>query len=148
MQLSYEVVVDKPIQAVWDYSNNPDNLIHWLNDFVSHEHVKGDKNAPGVGDVANVTYTQPGGDFVMEETVTAYDAPRHIKLFMTSKYMDMEIVNDFEEVEPGKTRLVASADFVRLNLMMKVIFMFSSKKKMLADHERQINKLKQLIEAT
>jgi len=90
---------------------------------------------------------QPGGDFVMVEEVTEYDAPNHLKLFMTCKYMDMEILNDFEELEPGKTRLTASADFVRLGLMMKVVFMFSSKKKMQADHERQINKLRDLIEA-
>jgi len=147
MELSYEVIVNKPVQAVWDYSNNPDNLIHWLNDFVRHERVTGDPATPGVGDTANVTYTQPGGEFTMVEEVTEYNAPHHIKLFMTSKQFDMEILNEFEEIEPGKTRLLAAADFVRLNWMMKAIFMFSSKKKMQADHERQINKLKQLIEA-
>lgn len=59
----------------------------------------------------------------------------------------MEIVNNFEALEDNKTRLYASADFVRIGLMMKVIFFFSSKKKMQTDHETQINKLKALIEA-
>ena len=148
VKLSFNVVVNKPVQAVWNYSNNSDNLIHWLNDFVSHEQVGGSKDAPGLGDTANVTYTQPGGEFTMLEEITEYEAPRHIKLFMTSKHFDMEIVNDFEEIAPDKTRLTASADFVRLGLMMKAVFLFSSKKKMQADHERQINKLKDLIEAT
>jgi len=49
MQLSHDVVINKPVQTGWDYANNPDNLIHWLNDFVSHERVKGDIDAPGVG---------------------------------------------------------------------------------------------------
>lgn len=148
MKLAYEVIVDKPIQEVWSYTNDRDNLVHWLNDFVRSEHLTGDENVPAVGDTSNQTYKQPGGEFTMLEEITAYDQPRHIKLMMTSKQFDMEIVNDFEEVDPNKTRLAASADFVRLGLMMKVIFFFSSKKKMQADHERQINKLKELIEAT
>lgn len=149
MQLSYDVVVDKPMQSMWDYTNDPDNLIHWLNDFVRYERVRGEGSGPAVGDTANVTYTQPGGgEFTMTEEVVECDAPRHIKLLMTSKSFDMEILNDFEEVEGGKTRLTASADFIRLGLMMKAIFFFSSKKKMLADHKRQIDKLKELIEAS
>jgi len=148
MQLSYQVIVNKPIQVVWDYANDPETLAHWLNDFVSYQQVSGIDDAPGVGDSAKVTYTQPGGEFTMLERVTEYDAPRHIKLLMTSKYFDMEIVNDYLEVEPNKTQLTASADFVRIGLMMRVIFFFSSKRKMLTDHERQINKLKELVEAT
>ena len=147
MKLAHEVTISKPLQDVWDYSNNPDNLTKWLNDFLRYEQITGDVKAPKVGDKSNHTYQQGKGEFTMEETITAYDPPRHIKLFMTSSYFDMEIVNEFEELEPNKTRLFAAADFVRVGLMMKIIFFFSSKKKMQADHERQINKLKSLIEA-
>ncbi len=147
MNLSHEVVVNKPLQAVWDYSNNPDNLSKWLNDFIRYEQVTGDTASPEVGDKSNHTYAQGKGEFTMEETITVYDPPTRLELFMTSSYFDMEIVNRFEEIEPDKTRLFASADFVRVGWMMKVIFFFSSKKKMQADHERQINKLKELIEA-
>ena len=147
MKLSHEVIVNKPLFSVWDYSNNPDNLHKWLNDFLHYEQISGDIKAPKVGDKSKHTYSQGKGEFTMEETITNYDPPRHIKLFMTSGYFDMEIVNDFEELEPGKTRLLVSADFVRVGLMMKVIFFFSSKKKMQNDHETQINRLKELIES-
>ena len=66
---------------------------------------------------------------------------------MTCKMFDMEIVNDFESVGPDQTKLFAGANFIRLGLMMKVIFFFSSEKKQQALHEKQINKLKELIEA-
>jgi len=147
MKLAHEVIVNKPLQTVWDYSNNPDNLNKWLNDFIRYEQITGDAKALKVGDKSHHTYQQGKSEFTMEETVTAYNPPHHIKLFMTSSYFDMEIVNDFEEIEPSKTRLKASADFVRVGLMMKIIFFFSSKKKMQTDHETQINKLKGLIEA-
>jgi len=146
MKLAHEVIVNKPLQTVWNYSNNPDNLDKWLNDFLRYEQISGDVNAPKVGDKSNHTYQQGKSEFTMAETITAYEPHRHIKLFMTSSYFDMEIVNDFEAVESDKTRLFASADFVRVGLMMKIIFFFSSKKKMQKDHESQINKLKGLIE--
>lgn len=147
MILSHEVIINKPLQAVWDYSNNPDNLSKWLNDFISYEQLTGDVTAPKVGDKSNHTYREGKGEFTMEETITLYDPPRSIELKMTSSYFDMDIVNRFEEVAPGTTRLFASADFVRVGLMMKVMLFFNSKKKMQLDHERQINTLKSLIES-
>jgi len=147
MKLECEVTVNKPLQEVWDYSNNPDNLTLWLNDFVRYEHLTGDMANPQIGDTSNHTYDQNGSEFVMHETITAYDAPNHIKLFMTSKWFDMEIINNFEAIDPNQTKLYAGAEFTRMNLMMKVIMFFSPKKKMRADHDRQINKLKELIEA-
>jgi len=126
MKLECEVIVNKPIQQVWDYANNPDNLTNWLNDFIRYEHLTGDQSAPKIGDTSNHTYDQNGKEFTMHEEITAFDAPNHIKLFMTSSWFDMEIINNFTEISPTET-----------------IF---AKKKMLADHQRQINKLKSLIE--
>jgi len=123
MELAHTVVVNKPLQEVWDYANDRDNLVLWLNDFVRYEHLTGDEAALAVGDTSNHIYKQGGSEFTM-----------------------LTIVNDFEEIAPGQTRLFASADFIRVGLIMKVAFFFSSTKKMQADHERQINKLKQLIE--
>ena len=148
MKLECEVIVNKPIQQVWDYANNPDNLTKWLNDFVRYEHLTGDSSAPGIGDTSNHTYNQNGKEFTMLERIIAYDAPRHIKLFMTSNWFDMEIVNNFDEISPTQTKLYAGAEFVRMGWIMKIMMLFSSKKKMHADHNSQINKLKNLIEAS
>ncbi len=147
MKLECEVIVDRPIQQVWDYANNPDNLTKWLNDFVRYEQLTGDVSAPKVGDTSNHTYDQNGREFTMHEKITAYDPPNHIKLFMTSKWFDMEIINKFDQISPTQTKLFAGAEFVRIGWIMRIMFLFSSKKKMRTDHERQINKLKELIEA-
>lgn len=147
MILAHEVIINRPLQTVWDYSNNPDNLSKWLNDFLRYEQLTGDVSAPKVGDKSLHTYQEGKREFTMEETITAYDPPRSVELQMTSSYFDLAIVNRFEEIDAGTTRLFASADFVRVGLMMKIIFFFSSKKKMQTDHEKQINKLKELIES-
>ncbi len=148
MNLDCEVIVDKPIKDVWDYTNNPDNLTKWLNDFVRYEHLTGDMSAPKIGDTSRHTYNQNGSEFTMHEEITAYDPPRHIKIFMTSKWFDMEIINNFEEISPTQTKLFAGAEFVRIGWIMKIMFLFTSNKKMQKDHELQINKLKQLIESS
>ncbi len=147
MRLDHEVIINKPIQEVWDVTNDRDRLGLWLNDFVRYEHVSGDVNAPKVGDQTNMTYSQGKNEFTMLEEITEINQPTHLKLLMTCKMFDMEIVNDFESLDDGRTKLFAGANFVRLGLMMKVMMAVSSKKKMQADHERQINKLKDLIEA-
>ena len=148
MNCSCEVIIDKPIQQVWDYVNEPDNLKLWLNDFVRYEHLTGDINAPKVGDTSNHTYDQNGKEFTMSEEIVAYNPPHHIKLFMTHKMFDMDIVNDFEEVGPGKTKLTAKADTVRSSILMKIMStLFMPKSKMQKLHEQQIEKLKDLIEA-
>lgn len=146
MKLDCEVIVDKPLQEVWDYANNPDNLTNWLNDFVRYEHLTGDRNAPKIGDTSNHTYSQNGSEFTMLEKITTYDPPRQVKLFMTSKWFDMEIINNYEVISPTRTKLFAGAEFVRIGWIMKLMFLFSSKKKMQSDHQRQIDKLKSLIE--
>jgi len=148
MNCSSEVIINKPIQQVWDYTNNPDNLKLWLNDFVRYEHLTGDINAPKVGDTSSHTYDQNGKEFTMKEEIVAYNPPKHIKLFMTHKWFDMDIVNDLEEAGPYQTRLIAKADTVRTSWLMKIMMIFMPKSKMQKDHERQINKLKELIEAT
>ncbi len=148
MTLSCEVTINKPLQTVWDYVNDPDNLPLWLNDFVRYEHVSGDQNAPKVGDTSKHTYRQNGKEFTMQETITEYNPPHYIKLFMTSDWFDMNIENTYEAVSEDQTKLLATADFVRLGWIMKIMMFFSSNKKMQADHERQIRKLKELIEQT
>jgi uncharacterized membrane protein len=147
MKLDHEVIVNKPIEEVWDHTNDRDHLALWLNDFLRYEQVSGDPADPKVGDRSNMTYQEGKGEFTMLEEIIEWDRPDHLKLLMTSKMFDLEIVNDFETVGPNQTRLFAGAEFVRLGLLMRVIFMFTSKKKYQADHERQINKLKELIEA-
>ena len=148
MNCSTEVIIDKPIQQVWDYCNNPDNLKLWLNDFVRYEHLSGDINAPKVGDTSSQTFDQNGKEFTMNEEIIAYNPPNHIKLLMTHKWFDMHIVNDLEEVGTGQTKLTASANTIRTGLLMKVMSIFMPKSKLQNDHEKQINKLKELIEAT
>lgn len=148
MRLDYTVTIDRPVQEVWNYVNDRDKLELWLNDFVRSEHLSGDVENPKVGDQANMVYTQGKSEFTMLEEITEIDPPHRIKLLMTSKMLDMEIENTFEAVGSNQTKLFAGANFIRLGLLMKAVMLVSSKKKMQADHERQINKLRDLIEAT
>jgi len=148
MQCAAEVIISKPLQEAWDYANNPDNLKLWLNDFVRYEQLTGDVANPKIGDTANQTYDQNGKEFVLKEEIVAYDPPNHVKLFMTHKWFDMEIVNDFESIASDKTRLLATAETVRTNWLMKIMSLFMPNSKMQKDHVKQINKLKELIESS
>jgi len=149
MKCSHEVIVEKPIQEVWDYANNPDNLTLWLNDFIRYEHLTGDPNNPKAGDTSNYTFDENGKEFTMLEEIIAITPPTHVKLLMTSKSFDMEVVNDFESRGASQTKLTASAKMTRVGFFTKIMMkIFMPQAKMQADHEVQINKLKALIEAS
>jgi len=69
MKLECEVIVNKPIQQVWDYANNPENLTKWLNDFVRYEQLTGDVKNPQIGDTSHHTYLERGKEFTMLEEI-------------------------------------------------------------------------------
>jgi len=147
MEYSITITINKPIQQVWDYVNNPDNMPLWLNDFVRYEHLTGDQNAPKVGDTSNRTYSQNGKEFVIQDEITLFDPPNRIELKLTSAWFDMDIVNNFKSVDDNQCELFAGAKSTRLSWMMKIIMFFSSDKKQQSLRVDQINKLKELIEA-
>jgi len=120
----------------------------WLNDFVRYEHLTGDPTNPKVGDTSKNTYDENGKEFTMIEEIITITPPSHVKLFMTSKSFDMEVVNDFESLSANQTKLTASAKMTRAGLFTKIMMkMCMPQAKIQADHEVQINRLKELIEA-
>jgi len=147
MECSHTVIIDKPIQEVWDYTNNPDNLPLWLNNFVRYEHVSGDPTAPKVGDLSDHTYEEKGKEFTMREEIKSYNPPHSISLYMTHSMFELDIVNTLEETGPNQTKLFAGATVIPGGLFMKIMMMFMSKKKQQNEHQVQIEKLKELIEA-
>ena len=121
MNCSTTVTINKPIQQVWDYVNDPEKLPLWLNDFVRYEHLSGDQNAPAVGDRSRHTYTQNDKEFSMIEEIVEINPPHSILLKMTSAWFDLEIVNTFEASSENQTVLFAGAKSTRLHWMLSLI---------------------------
>ena len=140
------VTINKPAQEVWDYMDNPDNMPLWLDGFVKYEHKSGPKGK--VGSKGLQYYEENGREFIMEEEIVEVDEPKFIKLSVTSKPMDMIIENTFTSVDENTTEFTGSAVFTRVGLFMNIMMMlFQPTKKAQAQHEKQLNKFKELVEA-
>lgn len=146
-KLDSTVVINKPPKVVWAYMDNPDNLAKWLDNFDRYEHVSGKMGE--VGSKGKHYYNERGREFVMDEEILEREHPKYLKMSLTSKPMDMLIENYFEEIEGGSSRFRAVADFTRVSAFMRLMMaLFQPNKKAQAVHQKQIEKLKDLIEAS
>lgn len=139
------ITIDKPVKAVWEYIDNPDNMPLWLDNFVRYEHVSGERGQPG--SKGRQYYNERGREFVMDEEMLERTDHKHIKLKLTSKPMDIIIENSFKSTGKNSTELVAIAEFTRVSAFMKLMMaLFMPLKKAQATHDAQMAKLKDLIE--
>ncbi len=139
------VTINKPVAEVWAYVNDPDNMTKWLDGLEKYEHVSGEFGQPGAKGLMH--YDDNGRKYVMEEEIVAVKENEYIQLKLTSKPLDMIIENHFKAKDKKSTKYVASAEFTRVSLVMKIMMsIFMPAKKSQAQHEAQVAKLKTLIE--
>ena len=146
-KMQAEVEINKPIQQVWDYVNNPENLQKWITDLEKYEHLTGDINNPKPGDTSRHTYNENGRITVMDEEIISFQPPHSVELFLKSSMFDMKIINKLTKLDENRSNYFSSAEFVRTGLLMKIALFFSPKSKLQGSHESQLGILKQLIEA-
>lgn len=144
-KLETTVTINKPASVVWAYMNEPDNMPKWLDNFVRYEHVSGDYGK--VGSKGKQYYLENGKEFAMNEEVVEERENEFIKLSITSKPMDMIVENTFVSPDKKTTELTAIAEFTRVSPFMRVMMtLFMPTRKAQAQHERQMNTLKELVE--
>ncbi len=136
-----EVVVDKPAKEAWAYLSDTENLPKWIDGFKRTELVSGTANT--VGAVSKNYIEQNGQEMVMEETITAYDEPKHIAMTFTMDFMDMDWEMYFTEAD-GKTKLRSVSTNKGNGLVAKAVvaWMGGGMKK---QEDANMAKLKQLI---
>lgn len=73
LRFTQEIVLDRPIEAVWRAFDNPENLKVWQPTLVSFEPVSGTPGQPGA--VSRLTYQEGKRIIVLMETVTDRQQP-------------------------------------------------------------------------
>ncbi len=75
VKFTMDLVLDRPIEAVWRAFDNPENLKAWQRDLVSVEPVSGTPGQPGA--VSRLTYREGKRVIVLTETITERQQPNH-----------------------------------------------------------------------
>ena len=109
MKYKLEIEIDLPREKVIELFDNPDNLKHWQEGFVSFEPKSGVSGQ--VGAKSHLKYKMGKRDVEMVETITKRNLPDEFSGTYETKGMWNEVKNFFYEVGPNKTKWVSENEF-------------------------------------
>lgn len=94
MKIESRIQVERPLQEVWEWTDDPDNLAKWQKGFERYELISGELGE--VGMVAHQHYKEGKREFYLRETLLEKQAPNHARLELHHKTMtsiiDMDLI--------------------------------------------------------
>lgn len=120
MKYKLEIEIDLPREKVIELFDNPDNMEHWQEGFISFEPMSG---TPGeVGAKSHLKYKMGKREIEMVETITKRDLPNEFSGTYEAKGMWNEVKNYFHEAGPNKTKWITENEFKASGMMKLVTF--------------------------
>jgi len=119
MKFSCSVTIDLPREKVVAIFDNPNNMKHWQDGFVSFERISGGHGT--VGSKSKIVYDQKGREMILTEIINIYNLPDEMTGTYEHEMMDNEMQNLFQIITPTQTRWVANIHYTRIKSFMKII---------------------------
>jgi len=120
MKFNCSVEIDLPRNRVIELFDNPDNMRHWQDGFISFEHYKGEPGQPGAE--SKIKYEINGREMELTETVLVNNLPDEMSGTYESKMTYNSMKNYFHELNPTKTRWESEIEYIELRgFMMKIM---------------------------
>lgn len=143
MKCISQVIINKPVEEVWNYFDNPDNMTKWLTGLQSFEHLSG---TPGeVGAKSKHTYDNNGKTIVLIEEITSRIANKELKGTLTHDMMESTMDNQFEDLGDGRTKVTATVNTKFKSLVFKLLSPFM-KRGFQNRQNNDLRRLKELVE--
>lgn len=108
MKVESKVVIERPVDEVWQFFDNPDNMGRWLRGFKRFEPLSGEPGQPGAK--ARHVYEERGRKLEMVEEVTAREEHERFEGRLTHKTMESDLTTTFRDLGEGRTELICSVD--------------------------------------
>ena len=102
MQSSCSVEIDKPIEAVFDYTNK--NVAEWSSCVVEDVMIE-EKNGGGLGTKFRTVTEERGRRMEFAGEVTHYEPPTASTVVLVGDSFDIEAAYTFESLDEGRTRV-------------------------------------------
>lgn len=143
MQCTSTIVIQRPVDVVWNFFDTPDNMKLWLTGFVRFEHLTG---IPGtVGATSRHVYEMNGKPFELIEEITVKEHHKAFHGILRNKMMISTIRTIFTDLGNGTTELMSTSD-VTFQGLMKLVAPFM-KNGFQRRQDADLKKLKMSIEA-
>ena len=112
MKFTCSVIINRPKAIVAALMDNPDNLKHWQDGFISYEDIEGE---PGkIGAKARMVYDIKGKQLELVETIIDNQMPDYFKASYYSVPTENTLILKISEMEPNKTRVVQQIEYTRM----------------------------------
>src|SRR5688572_21715882 len=119
MKYSNEIEINLPRQKVIELFDSFDNMKHWQQGFISHEHISG---TPGqVGAKAKLKYKNGKREIALIETITKRNLPDEFAGTYEMNGVWNLVDNKFIEVSSSETKWISYCEFRLSGFMMRLI---------------------------
>jgi carbon monoxide dehydrogenase subunit G len=141
--VTHSIEINRPVEQVFAYLDNPDNLKDWLSGLVEATMLTHD--GPGVGAKMRQVFEEGGRRIEMIEETVVYEPNRRVKIKGTTAMFDMTADYTLHNIG-GRTRLDFAEEMHFKSIFLRLLAPLmakSARKKMVEDFAR----LKANIEA-
>lgn len=134
-QLEYttETTIDAPQGKVWASLTDTEQMGKWMEGYKGTKHISGEMGM--AGSVSEMTLTENGNEFVMEERIHQVVSGESMQFTVTlPEVLEMDIDIKLEALNKDRTKLTSHSIAKPLRTMMR-LFMFSDKSYVQKDKE-------------
>jgi len=120
MKFSCYVDIDVQRDRLVELFDNPENLKHWQDGFISFEHLNGHPGHPGSQSKMIYKIGKRGMELI--ETIKVYNLPEEFTALYEFKEGANTMTVSFEDLGYGKTRYHSEVEYIQMNsFMMKMM---------------------------
>lgn len=138
------VVINRPVNVVWRFFDDPGNMPLWLTGFKRFEHVSGTPGKPGA--VSKHFYEMNGRTIEMTEVITVRNENKEFSGTMTNQWMVSSLTTTFHDLGNGSTELKSSVESRFTPFFLKLFGTLMMKKGFQKRQDEDLNKLKSILE--
>ncbi|MEO1260380.1 MAG: SRPBCC family protein [Bacteroidota bacterium] len=124
MKFSCQVTIDQPIDKVIELFDDPNNMKHWQDGFVSFEPISGTPGQPGAKSRIIYEIGKKKAPMELIETVLVRNLPHEFSGRYEHKHMTNSMKNYFKKLNTNQTHWTAEVEYTQLNSFMVKIMAF------------------------
>ncbi|MCD2259327.1 SRPBCC family protein [Psychroserpens luteolus] len=109
MKFSCEIIINAPIDHTAAVFENPDNLKHFQDGFISKELISGTEGSEGA--ISKMIYKK----LELKETIITNNLPAEFKALYEHKHMTNTMSVQFKALADDKTQYISEIDYTKFN---------------------------------
>lgn len=126
MKIESKVEISKPPSEVFDFLREEENLILWIKNFITLEHLEGEEGV--IGSTSRHIYNENGRTVEFTEEILAIEEGRFFQSVLRNASTEIKITNRLSPLGDDGTLLEVETERRPLTFFSKINHLFTRKK--------------------